>query len=265
MIERVNIQETLFELKQLLNKMEKAAALGPPGHLHYRRYANGTAVPYLVSGSREARSRKALDPMDRVTIEVLRNKTLAIHAIPLLKVNIAAMEAAKKYRDFNLYAISDALGPEFEASADLFLNKQHRMNISPAFDNLKERQNSYGFGPDSISTEFGLFRSKSEALEAEFIRETGSRFKYETMLYIGGKMICPDFVVDRPWRGDIGYIEHLGLIDRPDYREKKIEDIRTMMDHGIYPGINLLIISESRKDGFDAAMVRKLIHAFCMP
>ena len=175
------------------------------------------------------------------------------------------LEAAKGYEDFNLYAVCKDLGPEFWESADRFHDRLTGRTPNPAFDNLGERQNPYPFDRNAVVTELGKFRSKSESLEGGYIHETGCRFKYEPMLLIGSKNVCPDFAVERIWRMDVGFIEHLGLIDKPDYREKKLQDIRDMADHGIYPGINLLIISESRKDGFDARLARKLIRAFCMP
>ena len=265
MIEIVDIQKTIIRQKELLKKLEQAAELGPEGTLRFRRYSTGTAVPYLICGSRETRVRQHLDPEDRVTIKILLDKTLAVQAIPLLKKHIKILETMRSFEDFNLYAICRTLGPEFLESADRFYGRINGRVSNPAFDNMPERQNPYPFDSNKVTTDLGDFRSKSESLEAEYIVDTGCRFKYEPMIQLGSKRVCPDFAVERVWRMDIGYIEHLGLIDRPDYREKKLQDIRDMADHGIYPGIHLLIISESRKDGFDAAMAKRLIRAFCMP
>ena len=107
MIELADIQESLYESKQLLQKLEIAASKGPDGVLSYRRYSNGTAVPYLIKGSRSRRVRKRLDPEDKKTIAILRDKTLACKAIPSLKRNIEALELAKTFRDLNLYTISN--------------------------------------------------------------------------------------------------------------------------------------------------------------
>ena len=265
MFEVVNLNDTIYRQKELLRKLEKAAALGPEGTLWYRRYPNGVSVPYLIRGSREKRERKRLDPSDRAAIEILRDKTLALRAIPKLKEHIRMLEAAQGYEDFNLYVICKDLGSEFWESADRFHDRIAERIPNPAFDNLGERQNTYSFDGRSVTTELGEFRSKSESLDAEYILETGCRFKYEPMILLGSKRVCPEFGVDRFWRRDVGFIEHLGLIDKPDYREKKLQDIKDMADHGIYPGIHLLIISESRKEGFDARLARIMIRAFCMP
>jgi hypothetical protein len=264
MMKHDDIEIALFESRRLLDKLEKAAALGPDGTLSYRRYPNGVSVPYLVSESRKSRMRKRIDPSDRITIEILRNKTVARKAIPIVKRNIKALEHARQYQGVSLDSICLSLGPEFKESADFFLGRKNGTIPNPAFDCLRERQNTYPFDRNAVTTKLGKFRSKSEAYEAEVILGTGLRFKYEPAIFVGSKMVCPDFGVERPHRMDVGFIEHLGLLDHPDYREKKMQDIRDMMDHGIYPGVNLLLISESRMDGFDANMASELIKAFCL-
>lgn len=265
MLEVVNLNDTVYRQKTLLRRLEDAINHSPEGTLWFRRYPNGVSVPYLMKGSGKKRERKRLDPADRVTIELLRDKTLALRAIPELKRHIKLLEAAQGYEDFDLYTVCRDLGPEFWESADRFYGRVNGRISNPAFDSLGERQNPYPFERTAVVTELGKFRSKSESLEGEYIHETGCRFKYEPMLLLGSRSVCPDFAAERVWRRDVGYIEHLGLIDKPDYREKKLQDIRDMTDYGIYPGIQLLIISESRKDGFDARLARKLIRAFCMP
>lgn len=265
MLNTKTIQETIYETEQIIKRMETAVSLAPEGLLTYRRYPNGTAVPYVISGSGKNRERKRLDPFDKVTIEALRNKTVAQRALPILRKNLHALRTTKRYQELDLYHLCCALGPEFMPSADHFLGRKNGKVSNPAFDCLRERQNTYAFGPHSVTTELGEFRSKSEAYEADKIFETGLEFKYEPAVLVGSKTIYPDFAVNRLWRMDVGYIEHLGLLENPEYREKKLDDIRGMMNHGIYPGVNLLIISESRSEGFDAALAARLIRAFCLP
>ena len=72
-------------------------------------------------------------------------------------------------------------------------------------------------------------------------------------------------VVNLYWKQQIGIIEHHGLLDDHKYRRRKMDNLETMMNHGIYPGQNLLILSESTEYGYDAALAKKLIAAFCLP
>lgn len=265
MIEKVTLQETLFEYHSILKRMEKAATVGPEGYLWYRRYPDGNRVPYCVTGHGKSRKYVRLDPADRIRIESLKLKTAAIAAIPKVKANIRSLEKAKNYQDISLYSIFSSLGPGFESCADTFLGRKDKRVPNPAFDNLLERQNPYPFGPGSVPTEDGLFRSKSEVQEKEHMNRIGVEWKYEPALMLGSKTIYPDFAVNRWWRFDIGYIEHLGLMDSIDYRDKKLEDIRTLWDHGYLPGVHLLIISENKREGFDYSLAKKMINAFCLP
>ena len=266
MIDAINAQYSQFFFNELLVKMEQAIAIAPEGMLSYRRYPGGASVPYLIEGTGKTRVRKRLDPVaDAAAIEALRNKTVACKAIGCVRENLRAAEHAARVRPLDLYAVCRSLGKEFEPAADMFLGRTGGRIVNPAFDCLNERQNPVPFDRSAVRTEFGLFRSKSEALEARMIASTGCEFKYEPAMVIGGKTLFPDFAVNRWWRGDIGIIGHHGLIDRPDYRKKKLEDLEIFMDNGYYPGIHLLILSESRKDGFDAELANKLITAFCSP
>ena len=94
MINARTIQETRYETEQIIKRMEAAVSLAPEGLLAYRRYPNGTSVPYVISGSGGQRERKRLDPFDKATIEALRNKTVALKALPILRKNTGEKSAA---------------------------------------------------------------------------------------------------------------------------------------------------------------------------
>ena len=141
-----------FELRRLQKKLQTAAEIETEGLLSYRRYPNGTAVPYLVSGSRGSRKRIRLDPDDKETIALLRNKTVALKALPLVEKDLEALEKAKDYREINLDMLCHSLGPEFAPCADLFLGRKNGHVPNPAFDCLKERQNTFPFDRSAITT-----------------------------------------------------------------------------------------------------------------
>lgn len=60
-------------------------------------------------------------------------------------------------------------------------------------------------------------RSKSEFIIVNMLEERGIKFLYEEPLYADdGTLYLPDFTIN--WRGSDYYWEHLGLLDRDDYR-----------------------------------------------
>jgi exodeoxyribonuclease V alpha subunit len=86
-----------------------------------------------------------------------------------------------------------------------------------------------------------MVRSKSEVIIANMLHERDIPFSYEEPLYASdGSFYLPDFTVN--WRGTDYYWEHLGMLDRDDYRahwEKK----RAWYDR-YFPG-RLIITEES--------------------
>lgn len=109
-------------------------------------------------------------------------------------------------------------------------------------------------------------RSKSELLIFEALRNAGFAPEYEKALTLGGQTRYPDFTIDDEISGRLVYWEHLGLLDREDYRrgwEKKLAWYRS---HGILPagagsgGAGVLITTtESSQTGFDLSEVQRII------
>jgi hypothetical protein len=62
-------------------------------------------------------------------------------------------------------------------------------------------------------------RSKSELLIYEALRHAGLTPEYEKPLTLGGSTRYPDFTIDDELSGRIVYWEHLGMMDKEEYRE----------------------------------------------
>ena len=61
-------------------------------------------------------------------------------------------------------------------------------------------------------------RSKSELLIAEALTAAAVDFEYEKPLTLSGQTRYPDFTIEDEISGRTIYWEHLGMLDRPDYR-----------------------------------------------
>ncbi len=113
-------------------------------------------------------------------------------------------------------------------------------------------------------------RSKSELLIAEALLSAGVDFEYEKALTLGGSIRYPDFTIEDEISGRTVYWEHLGMLDREDYRirwEKKLAWYRA---NGVHPFNEaksgapiLLTTTESAGIGLDMSYVRKLIAEVC--
>jgi ATP-dependent exoDNAse (exonuclease V) alpha subunit len=112
-------------------------------------------------------------------------------------------------------------------------------------------------------------RSKSELLIAEALDNAGILFDYEKPLSLGGSVRYPDFTIDDEISGRVFLWEHLGMLEREDYRlswNKKLAWYRSQgvlpADEGGGPNGTLITTTESSKTGFDMPVVKSVISQF---
>ncbi len=75
-------------------------------------------------------------------------------------------------------------------------------------------------------------RSKNELVIASRLEAFGIPYGYEVELSIDGTTYYPDFTIETR-DGRKYYWEHLGMMDRPDYRERWDQKLRWYSDHGV--------------------------------
>lgn len=109
-------------------------------------------------------------------------------------------------------------------------------------------------------------RSKSELLIFEQLRHAGYLPEYEQALTLNGRTRYPDFTIEDEISGRNIYWEHLGLLEREDYRrswEAKLSWYRTngilLAEEGGGPQGMLVTSTESSANGFDFSAVQQLI------
>jgi hypothetical protein len=96
-----------------------------------------------------------------------------------------------------------------------------------------------------------MVRSKSEVIIANMLFDRDIAFEYERPLYApDGSFYLPDFTIT--WRGERYFWEHLGLLERDEYREKWELKRRWYEKH--FPG-RLFITEESGNLSVDAQSV----------
>jgi len=88
-----------------------------------------------------------------------------------------------------------------------------------------------------------MVRSKSEVIVANLLSAAGIKFDYEVPLFApDGTFYLPDFTIK--WRGQTLYWEHLGLLDKTEYKKKWDKKKRWYKKH--FPGA-LLVTEESSR------------------
>jgi hypothetical protein len=112
-------------------------------------------------------------------------------------------------------------------------------------------------------------RSKSELIIAEALSHAGVAFEYEKPLTLGGSTRYPDFTIDDEISGRTVYWEHLGLLEREDYRRSWEKKLAWYRANGVLPaeeGVGthgiLVTTSESSTAGFDSSAIQTRIAQF---
>jgi hypothetical protein len=109
-------------------------------------------------------------------------------------------------------------------------------------------------------------RSKSELLIYKALCDAGYRPEYEKALTLGGVTRYPDFTIEDEITGRTVYWEHLGMMDREDYKaswEKKLKwykanGVSTVAENKDAERV-LITTSESSETGFDLGKIEKTI------
>jgi len=112
-------------------------------------------------------------------------------------------------------------------------------------------------------------RSKSELIIADAMSQAGIAFEYEKPLTFGNSTRYPDFTVDDEISGRTIFWEHLGLLEREDYRKSWEKKLAWYREHGILPAAEgagengtLVTTTESSTAGFDGSTVQTAIKKY---
>jgi len=102
-----------------------------------------------------------------------------------------------------------------------------------------------------------MVRSKSEVIIANLLHERGIPFKYEVPLYApDGTFYIPDFTIT--WKGEEWYWEHLGMLDKEEYRNHWKVKREWYNKHGFS---ERLIVTDE-KEGIDSQKFEQIIQKY---
>ena len=120
---------------------------------------------------------------------------------------------------------------------------------------MKEEYEPSTFGDDDKTELYTLqnerVRSKSELIIADELFRYGIPYRYEMPIELEsrGKIVIfrPDFTVMNRRSGKKYIMEHLGMMDNPEYVERNLEKMDVYERNGILLGVNLLLTHETSK------------------
>ena len=132
--------------------------------------------------------------------------------------------------------------------------------IPDAWAGVSYEQNPYKREDLIHNTFSGMkVRSKSEEIIANILFTNHIPFRYEAPLTLNGSTMYPDFTIKNPKNNSYTYWEHLGLMDKKEYKDHAMEKISTYCDHNIIPDVNLILTYETQKHPLDSSWVQQLV------
>ncbi|MGV8997280.1 MAG: AAA family ATPase [Parvibaculaceae bacterium] len=110
-----------------------------------------------------------------------------------------------------------------------------------------------------------MVRSKSEVIVADILQSLGLEYAYEQPFRgTDGSTRFPDFVVDDAESGRFVIIEHLGMLDLPDYRRRWERKLAWYREQGVLPvaegrGPRGMLVTTTEGPGLDVPAIRAAI------
>lgn len=259
------IQEMLEERKQYLLqlKKEKEAALKnvPEGSL--RICNNGGRIQYYHRRNPKESNGTYIREQEKEFVQKLAQKDYDKKVLTEVDKELKATE---KY-----LAVTQSINTKqiYEN-----LHKERQKLVSPIWipkDDFVEAWKKEEYAgkeftegtPEFYTAKGERVRSKSEVIIADLLGKNGIPYKYEYPLYLKGVgVVYPDFLaLNTRTRKEIWY-EHLGMMDDPTYVENAIRKIASYEQNGIFPGENLILTYETKKNPLNQKMVNLIIQHY---
>ncbi len=236
---------------------------------------NGGRRQFLLR-NRNSSKRNYVKKSQLPNLEEMYNVCLTNKTVEVIENNIKELEKLmNKIKDYDSESVSLTLPRAYCKLHESLENlKEWSGNDPQPFPQSENPKDRAGL---KFRTSFGLMvRSKNEMLIAEALYVAGIQFLYEARLELvvnsGGQsesasynteIIYPDFTIFLP-DGEMIYWEHLGMMDKKDYRERNITRLGYYFENGIYPPKNMIITVDGEKMPFDNSAVWRVIEGMIL-
>ena len=109
-------------------------------------------------------------------------------------------------------------------------------------------------------------RSKSEKIIADEMYRRGIPYHYEKQLVLNDRgkkvVLFPDFTAMNKETGRIIYLEHLGLMDQPEYCQNAARKLSLYERNGLLLGRDLLLLHESSAEPLNNRTLNQYLDEF---
>ena len=250
------------ELQQVLAKKLRSLKTAPEGRLRVAQAHEGRKLQYYHVTSRGDTKGTYIPHTQLQLAKRLAQKQYDQKLIKYLRREVAALD--------QLLAAAD---PKIQSLYDTQC-RARRLLLTPVtlpdeqYAELWKKEDWLGlpFAPDAefyLTSRKEKVRSKSECIIADALARNNIPYRYEFPLKLKNGDTChPDFLCLNLRTRQEFIWEHFGMMDSPDYVERTLKKLIIFGENKIFPGKNLIITMESKKNRLKTEQVESLINEF---
>ncbi len=253
------------ELAELIAEKQRALEGVPESVIHTIR--KGNSMQFYIKDRPGGKEKYISKKHSRLIRQLLQKK----YDKKVLKAAMLEYRAIERFqRAFpqpemirQVYSDMDPLLKELVIPADLG-DKDYILN----WQNQETSLEKLSFG--NSQTEFYTdrnerVRSKSEVLIANQLNRYGIPYQYETPLRLrNGIIVHPDFKILNVKSRKTKYLEHLGMMDDPEYAGMALQKITEYEESGIFLGRDLILTYETARNPLKTKTIERIIRTYLL-
>lgn len=253
-----------YEIERLQHtraQYERWLETAPEGSLYFHNNERGAAWLYRAPDSEKARylSRTEVELAEKLALKRLYRARLKDIDQQIAAYSSCLKALEKAHRVEHLLERSEALRV-LTAHYLYYLPQDLAEWVNADYE--KNPANPENLKVPTIAGEY--VRSKSERAIYNLLRNANLPFRYECKLELehARRPNYPDFTILNPNNGKTYYYEHFGMMDDPNYQQDFLSKMRTFLNNGIYPGVNLIMSFETKDTPIDEVYVNHLLEYY---
>ncbi len=260
----LELENYIAELEGFQKQLRRDLKRAPAGSL--RTYRNNEHFYYYHRETPQDHDGKYIRKKNLRLIQALAQKDYDLKAL-------ASTENALTILSSGLSELKQ-FDPDFLEKLYQSMSPSRKDLIDPLFQTAKAYAEDWqkvpyegksfpaGF-PEYYTLKGERVRSKSEILIADRLNQLGIPYRYEYPLYLKGYGFAhPDFTMLNIYTREVKYLEHLGMLDCPDYAEDAVRKLNTYAMNDIFIGDQLLVTVESSKYPLNMRLFDDMIRRF---
>lgn len=252
------LDDRIYNLKQIINKKEKELSGVPEGSIHICKSGNRTQLYLNLEGKR-----RYLKETETKLVRKLFQKDYDQRVLLAAKKELKELKKlSKNYPQTTCEEIYEALHVERKKTVEPIWFPDDEF-IKSWEQTEYERKGFREDAPEYYTNKGERVRSKTEILIGNALQKHQIPYHYEKPIKLHNYgIIHPDFTVLNVRKRKVMYWEHLGMMDDAEYCEHALDRIDAYERNDIFPGDRLILTHETQQKPMNSKMIEKMIEKY---